>query len=192
MPWCERNPYLFLKYQKVLIIFLIWEPRKKACFGSSYNHSSVIEQCYLPGIPKYCSLKVFGCININTSNLKKINYLVLQAFWVWLGWLGFFWGGGTEGICIKSILLVLEYSYDSLLVGCFFRCGARPKERGYTTAAAAAESIIMLCGRPFCNNFLDPRPGRFMLSSLLFPSNISADLRNSAAWLASLNQQVQP
>lgn len=60
------------------------------------------------------------------------------------------------------------------------------------TAAAAAKSIFMLCGRLFGNSFLDPRPGSFTRSSLLFPSNISADLRNATALLASLSQQGQP
>jgi len=101
--------------------------------------------------------------------------------------------GGDRGLKTFVLnLFYLYYSCDSLLVGCFFSYGARLKERGYTTADAAAQNIFMLRGRPFCNRFFDPRPGSFMLSSLLFPSNVSADLRNSAASLASLSQQGQP
>lgn len=50
----------------------------------------------------------------------------------------------------------------------------------------------MLCGRSFWNSFLNPRPGSFVLSSFLLPSNISADLQNSAAWPASSSKQWQP
>lgn len=102
------------------------------------------------------------------------------------------WGRrGAEDVCIKFTQIALEYSCDSLLAGCFFQTGTRPKERGCATAAAAAKSIFMLHGRPFCNSFLDPRPGSCMLSSLFFPSSVSAN-RNGAAWLASLSQQGQP
>lgn len=72
-----------------------------------------------------------------------------------------------------------------------FRMGQDWK-KVYDTGAAAAKSIFMLCGRSFWNSFLNPRPGSFMLSSFLLPSNISADLQNSAAWPASSSKQWQP
>lgn len=39
--------------------------------------------------------------------------------------------------------------------------------------------------------FLDPSPGSFMLFSILFPSNTSADLERSQAWLASLREKAR-
>lgn len=94
----------------------------------------------------------------------------------------------VKNISIKSVLVVLEYGYDSLL---FFWMGERPKERDYTRAAAAAKSISVLCGRPFCSILLGLRPGSFPLPPSS-STNTSADLRISAAELIPKPARAAP
>lgn len=55
-----------------LIIFPIWEPRQKACWGSLYNHSSVTEQCPLPGLSKCSNCWVASLPEENTESESHI------------------------------------------------------------------------------------------------------------------------